>query len=358
MNTKKDKLPFYLSLKEIRESKDIDLQSISEATKINIEYLKSIDNGDLDIVPSTFLRLFIKSYAKFLKIDPNEVLKEYEDEKNITKKNIFKKITSNLSKNDTINEGRKIFTKEKNELPSKIEIKRKSTHVNEENIIIDNFSTNEKKSIKEKINLDDSKNNKLIFEDSNDTNHRFNSKENYFLKPRKIFTISFTLISIVSIYLLINYLNKNQIEQIINNDLIEEIDTHELDNQNQIDGILLNSLNFNENKLVDEKSYKLKFHISTPYTFKIVTNKKTKLYVSYDDDNGERKEHCNIIAKKDSLLKFREYNNIYFDLWSAKDVQIDIENNPLSKYLGKDDVSVRGSFEPENKLLYLKFYSR
>ena len=180
----------------------------------------------------------------------------------------------------------------------------------------------------------------------------------FFIQSDKIFTISFTLISIVSIYLLINYLNKNQIEQIINNDLIEEIDTHELDNQNQIDGILLNSLNFNENKLVDEKSYRLRFDIGTPYTFKIVTNKKTKLYVSYDDDNGERKEECNIIAKRDSLLKFKKYNNIYFDLWSAKDVQIDIENNPISKYLGKDDVSIRGSFEPENKLLYLKFYSR
>ena len=112
-----------------------------------------------------------------------------------------------------------------------------------------------------------------------------------------------------------------------------------------------------KDKFIEEKSYRLKFNINFPYVFKVVTNKKTKIYISYDDENGDRREECNIIAKKDSLLKYKKYNNIYFDLWSAKDVQIDIENNPISKYLGKDDVSVRGSFEPQNKLLYLKFYS-
>ena len=70
---------------------------------------------------------------------------------------------------------------------------------------------------------------------------------------------------------------------------------------------------------------------------------------------------CILLYNRDQILclpGFQEkYNNIYFDLWSATDVQIDIENNPISRYLGKDDVSVRGSFEPQSKLLYLKFYS-
>ena len=39
MNTKKDKIPFYIILKESRESEKISLQSISDATKINIKYL-------------------------------------------------------------------------------------------------------------------------------------------------------------------------------------------------------------------------------------------------------------------------------------------------------------------------------
>ena len=83
---------------------------------------------------------------------------------------------------------------------------------------------------------------------------------------------------------------------------------------------------------------------------------KTKLYISYDEA-GNRKEECNIIAKKDSLIKLKKTSNIYFDLWNAKHVEIAIENKSITKYLGKNDFIVRGSFKPTDKLLYLEFYN-
>ena len=84
---------------------------------------------------------------------------------------------------------------------------------------------------------------------------------------------------------------------------------------------------------------------------------KTKIYVSHDNESGNRIEDCNIIAPKDTLLKFENKKNIYFDLWNAKDVEMSINNKPISRYIKNENVLVRGSFEPIKKELYLEFYS-
>ena len=59
MNNKDIKEPFYKSLSESRLSKSIDLDEISNNTKINIKYLKAIEDGNLDIISPTYIRLFI-----------------------------------------------------------------------------------------------------------------------------------------------------------------------------------------------------------------------------------------------------------------------------------------------------------
>ena len=114
---------------------------------------------------------------------------------------------------------------------------------------------------------------------------------------------------------------------------------------------------FKENKLISEKSSKLKFRINKPYTFQIVTKEKTKIYISYDNNEGKRLEACNIVAPKDSLLKFENNNNIYFDLWNSDHVAISIDNKPISKYFNQKNALIRGSFSPDDKKLYLKAYS-
>ena len=54
---------FYKELKELRISKDISLEDLESKTKININYLKAIEEGDFKVLPIPYLRLFIRAYA-------------------------------------------------------------------------------------------------------------------------------------------------------------------------------------------------------------------------------------------------------------------------------------------------------
>ena len=54
---------FYKELKDLRVSKEISLEDLESKTKINIKYLNAIEQGDFDILPTPYLRLFIRAYA-------------------------------------------------------------------------------------------------------------------------------------------------------------------------------------------------------------------------------------------------------------------------------------------------------
>tara|TARA_B100001142_G_scaffold238086_1_gene236741 strand:- start:27601 stop:28485 length:885 start_codon:yes stop_codon:yes gene_type:complete len=294
MSEDKEILPFYLELKEKREIENLDINKISEETKINIKHLMAIESGDFNIIPNTYLRLFIKTYAQYLKLDYQEILNKYESESNKKGENIFKKKT----------------------------IKK----INKESISI-------KKSIS-----------------------NFKLSESYYLEPKKIIQIIILFSFLASIYLLVSYLSKKQAEIVDHNTTIlneEAAETISID-----ENTLLNSSDFKNKNLIKSESFKLNKEIGTEYTFQISTKEKTKIYISFNDDDEKRIEKCNIVADKGELIKYTFSNNIYFDLLSAKHVQVSINNNSINKYLGKKDYSIRGSFEPLNKQLYLEFYSK
>ena len=54
---------FYKELKDLRVSKEISLEDLESKTKINVKYLNAIEQGDFDILPTPYLRLFIRAYA-------------------------------------------------------------------------------------------------------------------------------------------------------------------------------------------------------------------------------------------------------------------------------------------------------
>jgi len=54
---------FYKELKDLRVSKEISLEDLESKTKINIKYLNAIEQGNFDILPTPYLRLFIRAYA-------------------------------------------------------------------------------------------------------------------------------------------------------------------------------------------------------------------------------------------------------------------------------------------------------
>lgn len=294
MTEDKEILPFYLELKEKREIKNLDINKISEETKINIKHLRALESGDFNNIPTTYLRLFIKTYAQYLKLDYKQILNNYELESNKKNKSIFKK-------------------------PKNIKVK------------------------KEKIDIKKSISN-------------FKLSDSYYLKPKKIVQTLILFSFLILTYLLISYLSKKQAtiirenESILNNKIDETIEIDE--------NLLLNSKNFLNENLIESNSFKLNKEIESNYTFQISTKEKTKIYISFNDEDGNRIEKCNIIANKGELIKYTFSNNIFFDLLSAKHVQVSINNNSINKYLGKEDYSIRGSFEPLNKQLYLEFYSK
>ena len=64
---------FYKELKELRETRKIALEEISERTKINVQYLKAIEDGQFDEIETPYLRLFLRAYADELE----EIHKEH-----------------------------------------------------------------------------------------------------------------------------------------------------------------------------------------------------------------------------------------------------------------------------------------
>jgi len=70
-----------LLLREKRESSNLSISEVALATKINPKILAAIENGDTENLPAkTFLKGFIRSYAVFLKLDVDEVLRIYLEE--------------------------------------------------------------------------------------------------------------------------------------------------------------------------------------------------------------------------------------------------------------------------------------
>lgn len=67
-------------LRKARMEKKISLDDLQEATKIRKRYLEAIEDGDYKIMPGNFyVRAFIKSYAEAVGLDPNEVLRLYQN---------------------------------------------------------------------------------------------------------------------------------------------------------------------------------------------------------------------------------------------------------------------------------------
>lgn len=68
-------------LKEARIANDISLESLQETTKIQKRYLLAIEQGNLHLLPGKFYaRAFIKEYATAVGLDPDELLKSYQEE--------------------------------------------------------------------------------------------------------------------------------------------------------------------------------------------------------------------------------------------------------------------------------------
>tara|TARA_B110000014_G_scaffold248863_1_gene223608 strand:- start:64 stop:888 length:825 start_codon:yes stop_codon:yes gene_type:complete len=67
------------NLKSLRRERKIDLEAIEKRTKIDIQYLKAIENGKFEILPSTYIRLFLKAYCVEIGADPIDALYQLDE---------------------------------------------------------------------------------------------------------------------------------------------------------------------------------------------------------------------------------------------------------------------------------------
>ena len=73
-------------LKRAREAKNIELGEVSLSVKINTRILRAIEEWDeAHLPPKTFLRGFLYTYASFLGLDSDEILKAFYSEIGSTK---------------------------------------------------------------------------------------------------------------------------------------------------------------------------------------------------------------------------------------------------------------------------------
>lgn len=68
-------------LKILRESRGISLAEISAQTRINPKFLLNIEDGVFDFQPDTYIRAFLREYARCINENEHKILNDYEKAK-------------------------------------------------------------------------------------------------------------------------------------------------------------------------------------------------------------------------------------------------------------------------------------
>jgi cytoskeletal protein RodZ len=67
-------------LKKKRETRNIQLEEISNFTKIREHHLKAIEEDQYELLPHPFyVKGYLKDYAKYLSLDPKDIILQYEN---------------------------------------------------------------------------------------------------------------------------------------------------------------------------------------------------------------------------------------------------------------------------------------
>ncbi|HET7319236.1 MAG TPA: RodZ domain-containing protein [Nitrospirota bacterium] len=67
-------------LHDAREARGIDLRDAAQQTRISLQYLRALEEENFEKLPGdVFVRGFLKNYARFLRLDEAEVMKQYAE---------------------------------------------------------------------------------------------------------------------------------------------------------------------------------------------------------------------------------------------------------------------------------------
>lgn len=76
---KEDSLQSYgVWIRSKRKDRGLSIRQVSEATRIDAQYLKALEAGNIALLPEPYMRAFLKTYASYLGLNPAEALRRFE----------------------------------------------------------------------------------------------------------------------------------------------------------------------------------------------------------------------------------------------------------------------------------------
>ena len=72
-------MPLHEEMRESRERAGLTLQAVHVATRISTDFLNAIEEGNFEFLPKPYIRLFLRTYANQVGMDPQYVLDRYEE---------------------------------------------------------------------------------------------------------------------------------------------------------------------------------------------------------------------------------------------------------------------------------------
>jgi hypothetical protein len=69
-------------LRSSREQLGISIEELSNATRIDLEYIKAMERGDFDKLPGpVYIRSYLRTYSIYVNLDPRKIMKMYQMKK-------------------------------------------------------------------------------------------------------------------------------------------------------------------------------------------------------------------------------------------------------------------------------------
>jgi transcriptional regulator with XRE-family HTH domain len=324
---------FFDALKSHRESQNIEISEICEFTKINPKYIQAIESGDFTVLPTVYMRLFLRAYAEFIGADSAKALEDYEL---LTTGTVQKKTDIDVKLNDLTEQSQPNIGFE-NESPPQITPQKIATGVA---VIIGLFL--------------------VLYWAGQITSEQNIELEN---TPAPVETISPETPSETPIETApledtnpdIGVVEKKS--PVIDEPLVEETITPVI-RGTESGSTLPNRLPLNNNDFLSENISRQTTNIirtSAPFTITIGILQETKLNIS-KSLNGNITPLINQIVYAGEIFEYDFESTLNFEFWSNAQIKVKLNDIPLDNFLSDDGLSVRGSYEAEKSQLYLGFY--
>ena len=329
---------FFDALKSHRESQNIEISEICEFTKINQKYIQAIESGDFTVLPTVYMRLFLRAYAEFIGADSAKALEDYEL---LTTGTIQKKMDIDLKSDDVTEQSQPNIGFE-NESPPQVTPQKIATGAaviiglflvlywagqitSEQNIELENTP-----APVETISPETPSETPIETAPSEDANPDIGAVE------KKSPIIDKPAVS------------PEPVEGEPRRLAAELVKASNFPNK-----LPLNSNDFlAENK--DRESTNI-LKLFAPFTITITTLEETKLNLS-KITGGVYTVLINEAIEGGKEFEFDFESTINFEFWSNAHIKVKLNDIPLDNFLSDDGLSIRGSYEAEKSQLYLGFY--